>query len=163
LSRRRKVVVIVALVVVGLVGFAAVDVVIFRNDRLLGCRLFSVDQDRWVAANKELLQEVPVYPGSMLMYESSDGASVARDRCIRAENSGPYDSFHTDVRYRMPAGSEFADVAAFYRWELAKSGWQPGWHAGRLEFAYVRGNSFITVRSGLSETFWEFVVNHDRR
>jgi hypothetical protein len=63
----------------------------------------------------------------------------------------------------MPAGATFDDIAAFYRRELTKTGWQPGWHAGRLEFAYVRGNSFITVRSARSETFWEFVVNHARR
>lgn len=150
------------MVVVVLVGVWAASVVIFKSDALIGCRLFSVDQDEWVAANRALLEDVPVYPGSTLMYESSNGSAVAKDRCIRAENSGPYDSYTTFVRYRMPAGSRFADVAAFYKRQLTRKGWRPGWYSG-LEFAYVRGNAFATVRSARGETFWEFVVNHDRR
>jgi hypothetical protein len=162
LSRPGKILGLAGLAALVLVGSLAASVVVFKSDALLGCRLFSVDQDGWVAANRRMLEDLPVYPGSVLMYESSNGGSVAKDRCLPAENSGPYDSFTTSVRYRMPAGSNFADVADFYERELTARGWRPGWHSGRYEFAYVRGDAFITVRSGVGAPFWEFVANHDR-
>ena len=144
-----------ALVVVG--GAMAV----FRIDPP-NCRLFSVDEDAWVAANQELLDELPAYRTSTLMYESSNGSAFARDRCLGFENSGPYDSYATFRRYDMPAGSKFAGVAAFYGEYLRGEGWSPYLRVGSLEVSYTRGDECLALRSAQGEMFFELVANHDR-
>jgi hypothetical protein len=128
----------------------------------LGCRLSSVDEDEFVAANREMLKEIPVYPGSTLMYESSNGWAVAQDRCFPFENSGPYDSYGTFVRYKMPTRTTFAEVDAFYRRELGARGWVLESYGG-LERGYKRGEASLSVRSALGESFWEFVAVHKYR
>jgi hypothetical protein len=128
-----------------------------------GCRLFSVDTGASVAANRKVLDEIPVYRDSTLMYEVSHGSRVANDRCLAFENSGPYDSFATFVRYRMPPGSTFDDVAAFYSKQLGMRGWRLPKAWTPLERTYVRGDARLNLQSAQGETFWELVVDHVSR
>jgi hypothetical protein len=125
------------------------------------CRLFSVDKGAWVAANQRLLDDVSVFPGSTLVDEGSNGGAIASDRGFGFENSGPYDSFWTERRYRMPAGAKFADVTTYYGNELGKRGWTLPKYWDRFRRAYLLGDTMLVLSSFRGEKFWQFTINHD--
>jgi hypothetical protein len=121
----------------------------------LGCRLASVDKGEFVLANHKVLEDVPVYPGSKLISETTSGFSVAGDRCLPMENSGPYDSFATSRRYDMPVYARYEQVEAFYRNQLTARGWTLGWHSGP-EQQYRKGEASLLVRG--SSRWWGLVA-----
>lgn len=126
-----------------------------------GCRLFSVDEGAWVAANHEILREIPVYPGSSLVGQRSRGEPDL-DSCFRWPESGgaPYESFSTELKHRPPARVSSADISDFYAQRLAETGWRLEWHDGSTR-AYARGAESLWLKTGGST--WSLLANHDRR
>ncbi len=98
------------------VGSVAIDAAVRK------CRLFSVDEDMYAAANRQVLATVPVYPGSQQINTGSIGEPAPK-RCFNFENSGPYDSFRTFVNYQSPIGTTPAKTLAFYDRHFAGRGW----------------------------------------
>jgi hypothetical protein len=151
-----RVIAAVLAAILAIAGAAVVVIVGFRIDPP-NCTLFGADKGEWEQANREVLSDVPIFPGSTLMYETMNGCAVADDRCIAFE-SGPYDSYATFVRYRVPARGTFAQVSDFYDRELSARGWSvpPPEFVGDRQ--YTRANAKHWVRG--DDDFWEFIVTY---
>jgi hypothetical protein len=161
-----------------IVAFFAVSVV--ASD----CRLRSVDEQAYVARNRAILDELPVFPRSELD-SSSSNAWIASDACFGFnENGPPYDAFETTDRYTLPeAGTgvvaaswygidEFGNrtgpaqvpaVLGFYDRELAKLGWSVS-HWSGPEVWFTNGEALLGVAAYVDPSYprYELGVVHDR-
>jgi hypothetical protein len=129
------------------------------------CRLRSVDEDEFVAANRELLDALPVYPGASRTGSDSNGW-YAGDACFGfAENSGPIDRYETTDRFTLPvegasivsapwkSPDEFGNrwvrtqvpaVLVWYHGELHRRGWRTSHWSGH-EIWFEKGEALLNV------------------
>jgi hypothetical protein len=152
---------VLALVAVAVAALAVTVIVVQAFEINPGCQLFGADEKEWREGNLRLLEDVPKYPGSTPTGQSfSNGFFVADDRCLAAENAGPYKSYATFVSYRLPAGVSFDQVEAFYDRELKARGWTLPIGRGTREVQYRKGESKMTVRGYTSAPVYQFVVRY---
>jgi len=137
-----------------------------------GCRLTSVDEAAFVAGNRAILDQLPVYPGSTLR-DSSSYPWLADDACfgfLYGENSGLIERYKTEDAYTLPGEgrpivsapwrvpdkfgnhrvpAQVPAVLVWYDGELRRSGWQryswSGW-----EVSYRKGVAFVVVSAQLN-------------
>jgi len=86
------------------------------SDGVLGCRVRSVDEAKYVALNDAVLETIPVYPGARLVNSFSKG-QTAGDSCLPTENGPPYGSFTSDWVYSTDATP--GRIIRYYRRALA--------------------------------------------
>jgi hypothetical protein len=170
--------VLIAVLTVAL-GVATLALVTYSTGRVpfSGCRLFSVDEGPFVAANRALLDELPLFPGATRVFSSSSGFSVSNDRCFAFENSGPYDSFQTSDRFTLPAkgqvltaappwydllgeSAQVPAVLVFYDRELPRRGWRLSHYSGG-QIWYRRQGALLCVTALLEARHYELDVVHD--
>jgi hypothetical protein len=130
---------------------------------LSGCRIRSVDKDKYVAGNRAILDALPVFPGATRISTNSSSWSVARNRCLPTENSGPYDTYKTTDIFTLPqSGRPFVPVSwyevdkfgnripahapvalAYLDATLRENGWRGGGIGGCCSNAYENGTAAL--------------------
>jgi hypothetical protein len=103
---------------------------------LVGCTLDGVDRDAYVRKNERLFEQLPKYPGSRVVSETS--TSYGEDE------SGPVVGYETLFELTLPTGASVASVGSFYQRRL-----RPRWRlVEKLDgavFNFRQDNAFISV------------------
>jgi hypothetical protein len=173
------------------VGIGTVVLVVSMTGRSpTGCRVKSVDEATYVAGNRAILDELPVYPGATRTNTLSNGWR-AQDACLPAEDGGgpPYDRYMTYDSYTLPADGrgivsapwkvpdEFGNtrvparvpsVLVYYDRSLRETGWQRSHWSGCCEIYFKRGTALLAVTVQLNtgdpykrEPYHQLAVVHD--
>jgi hypothetical protein len=144
-----------ALTVASIVLVVAIGIVVFQvatTGRVLAdsCRLASVDEEEYVAGNRAILDELPIFPGAVRRHTLSVPIP-ATDDCLRvlSENGPPYDKYMTDDRYSLPARgrnivaspwgeSDVPSVLIWYDRNLRNDGWRLSHWSGCCQVYFKR-------------------------
>ena len=118
------------------VGAVALLIVAFM---LAACS--SVDKAVYVRDNERILDSLPVFPGARQIARGSYGDHADNgDLGLPAPTIG----YETGVNYRVPDGTRWREVIAFYVGHMR--GWQPGeinYEDGIADF--TRGKAYVSV------------------
>jgi len=104
-----------------------------------------IGKRQYVAENKRILEDVPLFPKSRLLY--AQGPSEYHDS-DEGENPLAPPKGWTNLRsYHPPDGTRMNDVLDFYDAKLVPQGWHPtGTYCGRG--TYERDENLIVVNAG---------------
>lgn len=152
------------------------------------CRIRSVNEKEYVAANRAILDRLPVYPSAKRMTTYSI-PQTATDSCLPTENGPPYDAYWTYDTYTLPpkgrpivsapwkvpdkygntrVPARVPSVLVYYDRKLRERGWKRQVWSGCCEMGFKRGAAFLDVRVGLNlndpykrPPFYQLSLDHD--
>lgn len=146
-------------------------VVSMKTDRIVGwCRWKSVDEAEYVAGNRAILDELPIYPGAARRTSGSTGLR-ASDACVPVENGPPYDRFMTTDSFTLPpegrnivtapwkstlvrAPTRVPSVLVYYDRELREDGWQrSGWSGHEIYFERGSANLAVSAQLNINDPY----------
>jgi hypothetical protein len=130
-----------------------------------GCRARSVNETKYVAANRVILDKLPAYPGAGRTNTYSI-PQVASDSCVPTDTGPPYEAYWTWDTYTLPrkgrriVSAPWKDyrggltraplVLVYYDRKLRERGWKRQAWSGCCEVAFKRGTALLAVRVGLN-------------